>query len=214
MPKLNTTVDNLELKSNKIVSTSQVSPANWTDTQYPSAKTLLNIAHPIGSVLTTSTNENPSAKLGGTWELVDKALKGTYMNIPVSSWTANKATLNSTSNVLLMDHTINLRVYVNITDAISSDADVVLGKLNLATLGVTALSSSVYRQPAVSDAGNCVACYTLESDGTITINDVLSFNNTHSAAANTDFIFNILFPVGYDRMIDDFCDKFYWKRTA
>ena len=71
MPKLETTVDNLELKSNKIISTSTVTPDAWTDAQYPSAKTLLNIAHPIGSVLTTSTNSDPALTLGGSWELID-----------------------------------------------------------------------------------------------------------------------------------------------
>ena len=213
MPKLNTTIDNLEWKSNKIISTSTASPNTWTDTQYPSAKTLLNIAHPVGSILTTEANINPSATLGGTWELVDKAFKGTFMYMPTSSWTAAKATLHSTSNVLLIDHMINLRVYVNLTEAISSDNDIALGRIDLAAFGVTSLSSAVYRQPAISDAGNCTACYSLINDGTITLNDVLNVNGTHTAAIGTDFIFNIVLPVGYDRMDDSFCDKFYWKRT-
>ena len=214
MPKLNTTVDNIELKSNKIISTNTVSPDTWTDAQYPSAKTLLNIAHPVGSILATDANINPSETLGGTWTLVDKAFKGTFMYIPTASWTATNATLHTTSNVLLIDHTINLRIYVNLTTAINGDTDVVLGKLDLTSCGLTSLSSAVYRQPAVSDTGNCTACYTIESDGTITMNDVLGPNNAHTAAVGSDFIFNILFPAGYDRMLDNFCDKFYWKRTA
>ena len=214
MPKLNTTIDNLEWKSNKILSTNTSSPNTWTDTQYPSAKTLLNIAHPVGSVITTTTNQDPAEKLGGTWELIDKAFKGTFMYIPNTSWTADKASLHETSNVLLIDHMINLRIYVNLLADLSSDSDIVLGKLDLTTCGLTSLSSAVYRQPAVSDSGNCTACYTLTTDGTITLNDILNINDTHSAAYGSDFIFNILFPVGYDRMLDNFCDKFYWKRTA
>lgn len=213
MPKLNTTVDNLEWKSNKIISASTTSPDEWTDAQYPSAKTLLNIAHPIGSIFTTSTNTNPSTTLGGTWELVDKAYKGSFMYINAADWTATNATLHETSNVLLIDHIINLRIYVNLTTA-AAETDMVLGKINLPSYGITSLSSAVYRQPAVSESGNCTACYTLNSDGTITLNDVLNVNGTHTAAVGSDFIVNVVFPVGYDRMLDTFCDKFYWKRTA
>jgi hypothetical protein len=211
MPKLNTTIDNIELKSNKVVSTSN--PSTWTDTQYPSAKALLDIAHPVGSLFATAVNENPASKLGGTWELVDKAFKGTFMLMNASDWTATNATLHETSNVLLIDHILNLRIYVNLTKA-ATETDILLGKLNLASYGVTSLSSAVYRQPAVSESGNCTACYTLSTDGSITLCDVLNIDGTHTAAAGTDFIFNVVFPVGYDRMQDNFCDKFYWKRTA
>ena len=170
--------------------------------------------HPIGSILTTSTNVNPAETLGGTWELVDKAFKGTFMKLPASTWTATNASMHETSNVLLIDHMINLRIYVHTLSDIASDSDIVLGKIDLPLCGVTSLSSAVYRQPAVSDGGNCTACYTLTTDGTITLNDILNVNGTHTTVAGSDFIFNILFPVGYDRMLDNFCDKFYWKRTA
>ena len=36
--------------------------------------------YPINSVVITSTNENPSTKFGGTWELVDKEFKEVYKN--------------------------------------------------------------------------------------------------------------------------------------
>ena len=219
MPKLNTTIDNLEWKSNKV--TASTPSSSWTDAQYPSAKALynaynnlLNMQHPIGSILTTSTNVNPAETLGGTWELVDKAFKGTFMKLPASTWTATNASMHETSNVLLIDHMINLRIYVHTLSDIASDSDIVLGKIDLPLCGVTSLSSAVYRQPAVSDGGNCTACYTLTTDGTITLNDILNVNGTHTTVAGSDFIFNILFPVGYDRMLDNFCDKFYWKRTA
>lgn len=213
MPKLNTTIDNLEWKSNKIISTNSTSPDTWTDAQYPSAKTLLNVAHPVGSILATGSNTDPSTYLGGTWTLVDKAFKGTFTYIDTADWTATSAALHETSNVLLIDHIINLRIYVKLTVA-AAETDIVLGKVDLTPYGITSLSSAVYRQPAISESGDCTACYTLNTDGTITLNDVLNVNGTHATAVGTDFIFNIVFPVGYDRMLDDFCDKFYWKRTA
>jgi hypothetical protein len=216
MPKLETTIDNLELKSNKIISTDDRSPDAWTDVEYPSAKTLLNIAHPVGSVLTTDSNKNPSEYLGGTWTLIDKAFRGKFVTYNDIGWESNNTTLHETSNALLIDHMIHLRIYVNTTVAISNDTDLVLGKLDLSVFGINEknLSSATFRQPAISEKGDCTINYTINTDGTITINDVLSISGNHNAASGMDILFNVLLPVGYDRMIDSFCDKFYWKRTA
>ena len=98
MSKLNATTNQIELNTNKVTSTTPSS--GWTDTQYPSAKALysaytglnesitkvetrcanletsyskvLNIAHPIGSIMITSTNTSPASSVGGTWQLIDK----------------------------------------------------------------------------------------------------------------------------------------------
>ena len=214
MPKLNTTIDNIELKSNKIISTSNTSPGTWTDAQYISAKAALNAAHPVGSILITSTAVNPTETLGGEWSLVDKAFKGTYMQVPTAAWTATNATMHSTSNILLIDHMLHLRLYLVTTTAITNDNDIVLGKLDLSSCGILALSTALYRQPAISDNGNCTICYTVESDGTVSIVDVLNVKGDHSAVAGTDIIINIVLPVGYDRMDSGYCDKFFWKRNA
>ena len=220
MPKLETTIDNLELKTNKVIGTPS---ADWTDAQYPSAKTLFdvyNIVHPVGSILITSTNTNPSETYGGEWELVDKAFKGKFSYINPSDWQSDISTMHETANILLTDHMITLRIYVmmkstvNLKKADSTDPDVTLGKLDIAKYGISSLSSATYRHPAVSDIGNCTIVYTLTTDGTITINDVFDINDTHILAEGSDVILNILLPVGYDRMADDYCDKFYWKRKA
>lgn len=212
MPKLNTTVDNLELKSNKVVSTSN--PSTWTDAQYPSAKALLDIAHPVGSILTTATNENPAAKLGGTWELVDKAFKEKFITLATSNWTATNATLGSYSNVLLTDHTIALRLNFIATTVFENDNTVELGKLNLASCGIEQLSYAVFYNATISDLGNCSLNYRISQDGTIAVHDVLNVNGTHTMASGSDFFIHTVLPVSSNYMLPDFCDKFYWKRTA
>lgn len=216
MPQLNTTINDIELKSNKKTSVDISSAASWTDDTYPSAKALYDLVHPIGSIyITSNKDEKPSEKFGGTWVLVDKAFKGSFITFnPSSDWTATNATLHNTSNALLIDHMIHLRIYVNTTAVINNDADVVLGKLKLSTCGIsTTLSTAVYRQPAISEIGNCTVNYTLDNDGTITIHDILSINGDHQAPVGSDILFNVVFPVGYDRMLDNFCGTFYWKRT-
>lgn len=221
MPKLNTTVDNLELKSNKISSTSEIAPKDWTDAHYPSAKTLLNIAHPIGSVLTTSTNINPADTLGGTWELIDKAFKNTYLKLDSTYWTsANSESVLTTEQgdegacmVSLVDHTIHIRLKLKSSEQLT-DADVNLGKLTLSRVGVNSLLYTAFSQVALCDGGDCTLSYSMNNSGELIVHDVLNVNGTHTMAANKFFYVDVTQTVTIDKMLDNFCDKFYWKRTA
>ena len=52
----------------------------------------------------------------------------------------------------------------------------------------------------------------LSASGDIKISAV--FNTAKQLAANTKIHLNISVPMKYTDMADDFCDKFYWKRTA
>ena len=214
MPKLNTTIDNLEWRSNKIVSTNTAAPDTWTDAQYPSAKLLLNIAHPVGSVLTTSTNTNPASTLGGTWELVDKTFKETYITLTSDHWAATNAALSNYSNAFLSDHNLALRLHLTTNIALTDDNSFPLGTLNLASLGASQLTYSIFYNTTISDDGNCSLTYRIDQDGLITVPEVLNVNGTHNMASGSNFFIHTVIPVDYGKMLDSFCDKFYWKRTA
>ena len=224
MPKLDTTITNLERKTNKV--TGSVPSAAWTDTQYPSAKALynaysklVNIAHPVGSILTTSTNTNPSSTLGGTWELIDKAFKTDYITLNSSYWTSKNATLDNatsglTSTVSLTDHSINIRLKLNVTTALS-DTEVELGTLKLNSIGISRLPYSIFYGVAQSDGGQCVINYSVAYEtGTVSVYDVINIDGTHSMDSGQYFFINVQEDIPYDLMLDSFCDKFYWKRTA
>ena len=214
MPKLNTTIDNLEWRSNKIVSSSIPAPADWTDEQYPSLKTLLDIAHPVKSILTTSENVNPSTTLGGTWNLVDKAFRGKYIQLTSSMWTPKTANLVvENSSVILIDHMISMRLNFTTTAELNDNTQD-LGTLNLAACGITALSHAVMFDPIISDSGNCTAAFMMNSNGDITIHEVLKVDGTHTMATGSNFYINILQTIGHDKMPDASCDKFYWERIA
>ena len=225
MAKLNTTVDNIELKSNKI--TNAAKPlASWTDTQYPSAKTLYNAynalldtVHPVGSLMITSTNVDPSSTVGGTWGLVDKSLKDTYTTITTDHWTSTNATVASYSNIMLTDHAASIRLHLKLTKAIaaselSGSSLVALGKLDLPTLGLVNLSYSIYDGVAFSEDGQCTVCYKADTNGTISITDVIKADDTHTIANNSTFYIYITQPINVGSMQEEFCDKFYWKRNA
>lgn len=219
MPKLDTTIDKLERTTNKVTGT--VPSSSWTDTQYPSAKTLyntysnlINLMHPVGSILTTSTNTNPSATIGGTWDLVDKAFKSDYITLDPVYWTNTNAELNDTSTVSLVDHSINIRL--KITPSVQlTDSTVELGTLVIGSLGVLNLPYSILNAVAQSDGGQCTICYNFAYDtGKLTVFDVINIDGTHTMEAGQSFYVNIQEDIPYNLMTDDFCDKFYWKRTA
>lgn len=220
MAKLSTTIDNIELKTNKVTATTPSS--SWTDAQYPSAKALygaytklVNIAHPIGSILITTTNTSPAATVGGTWELVDKGFAERMVYIPSSSWTAGAAEFRSETNSVLelADHTVSLRLSLENTAALS-DTETVLGTLNLSKVGITELPYTIVSDVTASDGGQCTISYSIVASGEISVTDVLVLGGSHSLAAGNTFSIHINQTVGHDRMLDSFCDKFYWKRTA
>jgi hypothetical protein len=218
MAKLDTTIDNLERKSNKVLGT--VPSPDWTDAQYPSAKTLYNtynnlldLMHPVGSILTTTSNKSPASTLGGEWSLVDKAFKATYLTLNSSHWTNTTASLGDYSNILLNDHTIAFRLNFKTTAAIS-DETATLGTLALPLCGVNQLSYAVFYHTAISDGGNCVMACRMDQAGVISLHEVINVDGSHSMVSGADFFIHLVVPVRYTDMLDDFCDKFYWKRTA
>ena len=234
MPKLNTTIDKIENKDNKIKD-ARTPDVNWTDEQYPSAKTLYNmvnlvqsymvgtindsmdtIAHPVGSILITSTKSNPRDSLGGEWELVDKALKTAYYDVALDEetfWTNTNATLKQYSNVLVMDHMVSFRLNISLNTQIT-DSDVTLGQLNLPDLGISELSHAIFGNIAISDDGNGVLAYKISQDGTVVSQEALHLDDTHMIDSNKSFYINLVHPVRHTNMLDSYCDKFYWKRVS
>lgn len=249
MSKLNTTVDNIELKSNRV--TGSTPSASWTDAQYPSAKALyntysslyenfnsvnarcaaleaanisltatsnnmLNVAHPVGSIMITATNSNPANTIGGSWTLVDKGFADISGYITSEHFTAGSASLadGNSSLFLLKDHMFTARLNL-VTTAALSDTTATLGTLNLSNLGISVLPYTVVSDVTASDGGQCTILYSINnSTGAITTTDVFSLDDKHSLAAGSTFSIHISQPISYTEMLDAYCNKFYWKRTA
>ena len=230
MPKLNTTIDNIELKTNKVKNATTPSSA-WTDDQYPSAKTLyntyntllnttnsnlLNIAHPVGSILTTTTKVNPASTVGGSWKLIDKAFKNTYFYDYDVLWLSpyGRADLGANCSAARVDHMFSLRLMIT-TNVELTDSAVVVGELGLTDLGISRLHYTILQGVAMSDDGQSTINYSINCEtGEVTINDIINANGTHSLPAGSTFYIIIQEAIPYSFMDDEFCDKFYWERTA
>ena len=176
-----------------------------------------NAISDIGSVVITSTNTNPSSRLGGTWELIDKEFSwwAVYWEDDNTNNPFTKTTNTSKCNVgiVRVGHEIRLRVEITTNVALSENV-VDLGTLNLEKLGITTLSNSIMQIPCFSDAGNGVANITLSATGNVSSYDAITKDGTHSLAKSSSIVLNAILNSYPNAMVDSSCNKFYWKRTA
>ena len=232
MANLNTTVNNIQLKSNMIKSGDTTTP--WTDEYYPSAKAVADklgsgagAEFPIGSILITSTNENPSTKVGGSWELTDKEYKNDYRaTYNFNGWTpaaTNGATLefSSRGGFVWNGHSLSIQMVLVTPSTVELAKGAVLGTLSRPSCGIKD-NGTFYQCPengialvTTSDA-NYTINYDFYYDGTITFKSIVSSSGTARTTLpkSAKIYIDVPIQVLTSDMLDSFCDKFYWKRTA
>lgn len=173
----------------------------------------LNAVYPIGSIVATSTNTNPSTELGGTWELIDKEFKSEASSSD-DLFTANSTNCELSSCYYTRSgHSLQIRL--NFTNKVAlTDSAVDLGNFNYDELGITTMPFGLYYELGTTDDGNGIFLFYVDYEsGNIESREVLS-KNDNSIAVDSSCYLLFEFVVTQSRMIDSFCDKFYWKRTA
>ncbi len=172
--------------------------------------------YPVGSVYITSTNSNPASYLGGTWSLIDKGFKLTE---PYNAGT-NVFTLNTTNTTSLTscwvsryDHMLQIEI-VWVNKVVGNDNTISWGNFNMAALGTTGTFGVTVRHDGFSDGGNGFLQIALSNTGELVSYDVVTKAANGTIAAGNTLYFTALLPIRMSSMLDSFCDKFYWKRTA
>lgn len=184
----------------------------------------IDIMYPVGSTYVTRTNSNPSSYLGGTWTLVDKgyAMRSLVYDSADPSHTDDIASINTTNTsrgrvwVTLSDHTINILIIFLGKVAITDGALTWL-TLKLANMGVNTKFRLDSWETAFNDGGNGAIMLKLGSNGVFESLDVMVRGSSTASIpvanqGNTAAMFTHVMPIDY--MLDSFCDKFYWQRTA
>lgn len=204
-----------EIKSNYLLKNeTAVNSTEFADyTLDEHTRYIFNLMYPTGSCYTTSTNESPASYLGGEWELVDKQFASQFISGD-SVFTAN-TTYSTLSNAYacLSGHTIRIRLQIKSVSALG-DTAVNFGTLNLDAIGVTDLKQS-YFTIGMSDGGNGISMVSISQDtGLVQHTDCITkaSNGTITASQNLNISFTVNVTQGV--MLDSFCDKFVWKRTA
>lgn len=183
---------------------------------------VLDYNYPVGSVYVSSTNTNPAATLGGTWELVDKEFTPKLDNITFDAL-ENKTGYNTLCSGQLdkmtvicqrVGHTVRLRVQCYLkASTYYSDATVQLANFNFNDFGFTELPCGYFDKLCYADNLNDKGfLVSLSQTGTLNHKDIIG--GTLTAPEGSTFYFDITSTISKSAMLDSFCGKFYWKRTA
>lgn len=162
--------------------------------------------YPVGAIYISSTNTKPDNTLGGEWELIDKEFKN-------MSTTQEGISMNSTnvsasgSYVTRSGHTIAIEVSVTLKKAMTDDTLQLL-TLNLATLGVSEITNA-QKIVGYSDGGNAAAFLSLSKTGVIAGVDLVPES---SIPVGENVYGNYTTIIEPQDMLDEACDRFYWKR--
>lgn len=82
-------------------------------------------------------------------------------------------------------------------------------------IGITEVGMSYLGTIAVSDGGNGIVQTNLHyGNGNITSVDVITKTSGGQIAVNSSISYLIDINVRHYEMLDEACDKFYWKKTA
>ena len=170
-----------------------------------------SVIFPVGSVYIMSTNTSPESFLGGTWTLVDKEFRPQNLEPTVTLNTTNCTSATVGGHV--GGHTIFM--YFDITNKVAlTDTAVELFTVTPSSCGVDTFYAQ--RMTHFTDGGNAVINSGLSGAGLWTAYDVMiRGSSTASLAAATSLSrVTITMDTTYTHMLDSFCDKFYFKRTA
>ncbi len=169
----------------------------------------------IGDIVITSTNKNPSSRLGGTWELIDKEFIDLVTSSTDSTYFSSSSSITF-DNIYIMRTKHNLKLRLGFTTKVElSDSTVSIGTLNYNNLGIDNLAFSLYNLVGATDGGNGLIQMQINySTGELTSVDVIPKGTatTISSGAYCYLLIDILLT--NELILDESCDKFFWKKTA
>ena len=194
---------------------------NFPNTTKPLSAEILNhnfdLMHPVGSIHITSTNENPSSKFGGTWELIDKEfkeLKGKDKN--AGTYFVGNSENTTSCELFFVRNKKSIDVRLNVYNAVDlADSDVEFGTIKFEALGLTALYYGIISGSGGTDGGNGFFQYSVNWEtGKVISNDVVTKVAGDPIPSGSSCYMQFELPALSEYMLDSACDKFYWKRTA
>lgn len=173
---------------------------------------LIDLIHPVGSVFITSENINPSTMLGGEWMLINKSF-APYAGENNNFFTAESNISKALCIVERNDSTVRIRLSCTLGYNVT-DTSTLIGTLNWGKIGVNQITYALYQYPAGCDAGAAVIlCEVGATKGEVYTVEAVGANGGNQTT-NANMYLDFTVPVKHTDMIDSFCNKFYWERTA
>ena len=173
---------------------------------------ILKSAYDVGSIYITNTNIDPATIFGfGTWEVIDKEFKSQFLPADAGIFTHNTTNVSESSAVAVLGgHTLRVRVTA-VNKVALSDTNKELGTINLDKVGVSNFVYTLTSNGSCTDDTSIPRVSVTHNTGLIThLGTIGDSTIAIDETINIDFTV----PLIAERMLDEFCDKFYWKRIA
>lgn len=180
---------------------------------------ILDKVYPIGSVYVTSSfSIKPQELFGGEWSLIDKMFTPmgiAYSNVnpgEIYGFGSVTSTNIITATVQIARDSHTLLITGSFKNKVAfTDTTVQIGKFSFYNLGIFSQKSMfpIY-SVGTADGGNTLLMLEIKQDGTWNCNDIIDID---SWAAGNTCTFSFSIPCNYSDMLDNVCNKFYWKRT-
>lgn len=179
------------------------------------ANAIIDILRPVGSyAISSDPTWNPNTAWGGTWSMVRKSLKYQWLT---TGFTFNTSNTTGGEFVCIPNgNTIELRFKWKNKKALT-DSATVIGTLNATAIGLNGGLHAMYGQ-AQSDVLAAIGQSRISWNGTTGTLDVLDWVTRANALPTKTgqwITLSMIFNVGNTNyMRNEFCDLYYWKRTA
>ena len=196
----------------------EVSDYSTNAVQNKVMKAYVDSKYPVGSVWVGGKNGDtpidPSEIFGGKWELIDKEFASSALSDKGTGGLFAKEEIVSGYELLALcsGHTIRLRLgftpnMVFEDNYGGNEFSKAVGQLELEKLGITTFYHSLVDIVAMSDSSNGLLMAIINTDGLVSISDVIKSNT-----ANEKVLISTEITCRGNDMLDSFCDKFYWQR--
>lgn len=204
---------NTEIDLSNYYTKAEVNSGFYTKQEVDALIPTIPDAHPVGSVVITTTNTNPSSEFGGSWTLIDKEFKSQYIDSDAVAWQTGT---NTSYAFTVKGQEIWFHATFNSTIQFT-DTDIPIVHITLSKIGLSdCLSCNAL---GYSDTGGGVLMLQAQKYSStilrITSLDVVT-HNSNPGMMQSGMTIRIDCPIRFVQsyMLDSFCDRFFWKRTA
>ena len=169
------------------------------------------VAHPVGSIVVTNTNQSPANELGGTWTRIDKKFKE-LGNVVTS--TLGSGASSFTCQILRSDHNIRFRISF-VPKSTLNDTTITVGTVDLQSCGLndTTYYGGFYLPAGCDEAGGYAMCNFGWDTGTVQVVDAVG-KNAGTLSGGYTYYLDFTIAVADTMMLDSHCKEWHWKRTA
>ena len=177
--------------------------------------------YPVGSVVITSTNDNPSSYLCGEWELIDKEFEYTVISDTGVTWSSanTQGSVDENSRrayIIRSGHSISIRLWCeNKNDLSNQSGETQLCTIAYSTLGVTSFYQHFVMGQTHTNKNAVFIVRSGNSDPvSVSYAGLATYATQTQIDAGHELYIDFVHVAGYTNMADSACNKFYWERIA